>query len=161
MNKQIITIAVITSVFFACNNKNNESSENTNKVTDSVAVAEVKTEHHSENEPIELDNGAKWKVVPEMMKFIKSMEGDVSRFSEISEPKHNDYLKLSETLQKNIDLLTSNCTMEGKAHDELHKWLVPYIETVEKMKSSQNADEAKEHYIIIKQSFNTLNTYFE
>lgn len=161
MNKQIISIAAITSIFFACNNSNGESTEKTNVISDTVAVGTVESEHHTESESIELNNGLKWKVVPEMMKFIKTMESEVNHFSETSHSQLSEYVELSLVLQKNIDLLTSNCTMEGKAHDELHKWLVPYIETVEKMKSSKNIDEAKEHYNYINQSFNTLNNYFE
>ena len=73
----------------------------------------------------------------------------------------NDFNKLGASLQKNIDLLTSNCTMEGKAHDELHKWLLPYIDMVDKLNKSKNNDEALHTFQEIGASYKTFNIYFE
>ena len=67
------------------------------------------------------------------------MESDVKSFSET---KHNDFKEFhqhAENLQKNINLLTSNCTMSGEAHDELHKWLIPYMELVNKLSEAEIA----------------------
>ena len=54
------------------------------------------------------------------MVHIRKMEKDVASFkgSELV-----DYQQLSKELNTSLDLLTSGCTMTGKAHDELHKWL--------------------------------------
>lgn len=71
------------------------------------------------------------------------------------------YKTLSENLKKNIHTLTSNCTMEGKAHDELHKWLLPYIELVDKFSEAGTKQEASGYFQQIKTSFITFNQYFQ
>lgn len=51
--------------------------------------------------------------------------------------------------------------MKGKAHDELHKWLLPYIELVDALTASKNADESVKYVSQIQTSFNTFNQYFK
>jgi len=121
----------------------------------------IEEHHHNEYDSIELNNGAKWKVVPEMMQHIKNMESDVNRFNETQHSDIKEFTQLGKSLQKNINLLTSNCTMEGKAHDELHKWLLPYIDMVDKLNKSKTKDEALRTCEEITASFRTLNIYFK
>ena len=89
-----------------------------------------------------------------MMVSIRNMEKDVVSFD-----KENleNYQLLAANLKKNLDLLTSNCTMTGQAHDELHKWLMPLIETVKDF----SKDKSTEHFTAIQNSFTTFNQYFE
>jgi hypothetical protein len=138
---------------YSCGQQEEKKKEVTSQV--------MEEHHHNETNSIELNNGAKWKVVPEMMKHIRNMESDVYRFNESQHLELNDFTLLSKNLQKNIDLLTSNCTMEGKAHDELHKWLLPYIDMVDKLNKSKTKEEALLTAEEITSSFKTLNIYFE
>lgn len=117
------------------------------------------TEHeHSSEEGIELDNGEKWVVNVEMMGYIKEMDAD---FEQFENQEDKDYSELASKLEANIDLLTSNCTMTGKAHDELHKWLLPYIDLVSDLSSANNDAEANTTYKELQASFKTFNTYFK
>lgn len=151
-------LIILTSVFFglvACGNPTIES--NKGKKQDSSNEVKEKQHHHEEREEIELDNGQKWKVVDEMMGHIRNMEKDVVSFHGST---INDYQSLSLKLEKNIELLTSNCTMTGKAHDELHKWLLPYIDLVDALSNAENTKEAAEKYAELKDSFEVFNQYF-
>lgn len=153
-------IVVLISITYGCNDpEKEEKSEISNDK--SLASSKVNEHQHSESDSIELNNGAKWKVIPEMMAHIRNMESDVNRFSETKHTEFKDFTQLGSSLQKNIDLLTSNCTMEGKAHDELHKWLLPYIDMVEKLNKSKNKDEALHTFEEIKASYKSFNIYFE
>lgn len=155
-----ILIVAIIGITYGCNNPvKKENSEISN--TKSLPLSKESEHQHFENDSIELNNGAKWKVVSEMMAHIRNMESDINRFSEIKHTELKDFTKLGASLQKNIDLLTSNCTMEGKAHDELHKWLLPYIDMVDKLNKSKNCDEALHTFEEIKASYKTFNLYFE
>lgn len=153
MKKITISIAAISFLLFSCGNTTNEKS---NEQTTTVAHEE----HHHENESeiIKLNNGEKWKVNDEMMPSIKSMEKDIKDFS-IDEEK--DYKSLAEKLQKNINLLTSSCTMTGEAHDELHKWLLPYIDLVKEFSEAKDETEASKQFKNIQISFATFNQYFQ
>ena len=109
MKTTIISIFTFSILLIGC--ENNSKKETKPKV-------ENEEHEHSENTKIELNNGQKWAVKPEMLVHIRIMETEVNLFKK-SETK--DYKLLAKKLQENIDSLTSNCTMTGKAHDELHK----------------------------------------
>ena len=149
MNKLKIT-TIIFSVFFlfSCNDKaKNESAERSQ-------ATENEVHEHSNNETIQLNDGQKWKVDVDMMTHIRNMEKDVASFDKKTQ---ENYQLLADNLKKKLDLLTSNCTMKGQAHDELHKWLLPYIELVEDF----SKDRSNENLAKIQESFTTFNQYFE
>lgn len=155
-----LLIAFLIGISYAC--QNDEKDVKTDTPTTQMSAPTTESEHqHSESSAIELNNGAKWTVVPDMMKFIRTMESDIKQFSGTQTTDIKEFQKLGANLQKNIDLLTSNCTMEGKAHDELHKWLVPYIDMVSKLNESKNSNEAFTNFEELKTSFQTFNQYFE
>ena len=153
MNKLILTFAIGGILLYSCGNTKNEKSNNQSE------VAQYNDHHHDdESETIELNNGEKWKIDDNMMVHIRTMEQDFSAY----ETAHNkDFKELAKSLQANIDLLTSNCTMKGKAHDELHKWLLPYIETVEELSEAKSEKDAAKFLQEIKSSFKTFNQYFQ
>ena len=142
---KIALLATFSLLLFSCNTKSKEE-----KITEMNTV-----EHqHSESEAIQLNNGEKWKVDDNMMRHIRNMEKDVVNFDKESGA---NYSLLAEKLKANIELLTSNCTMKGKAHDELHKWLVPFIELVDAFSKDKSANKLTE----MKHSFLTFNQYFQ
>ena len=155
-----IATMILMSIIYGCNNSVKEQNSETLQTKQIEATDEI-THQHKETDSIEFNNGAKWKVVPEMMAHIRNMESDINGFSETKHTELKDFTQLGSSLQKNIDLLTSNCTMEGKAHDELHKWLLPYIDMVDKLNKSKNNDEALHTFEEIKDSYKLFNIYFE
>lgn len=142
---KIVLLATIGLLLFSCNTKSKDEKS-----------TEIKTEEHqhSESETIQLNGAEKWKVDENMMLHIRNMEKDVTLFSKENEQNHS---LLAVKLKANIDLLTSNCTMKGKAHDELHKWLVPYMELVDLFSKEKSVNQFTE----IQHSFETFNQYFE
>ena len=153
MKKKIILIPAIALFLFSCGNASNEKSEDLSEI-------ETHDEHHhdDESEAIELNNGEKWTVDANMLTHIRTMENDVVSYAKVEQ---KDYKSLSEKLQSNIELLTSNCTMKGKAHDELHKWLLPFIDLVEEFSEAKDETEASKHFENIQISFTTFNQYFQ
>lgn len=141
MNKLKISIIAL-SVFFlvSCNDK-----------TKTQTIETTETHQHSELEDIQLNEGKKWKVDDNMMIIIRKME------KEVASTDNENYQLLIDNLARNIDKLTSNCTMTGQAHDELHKWLLPFIEDV---KAFSN-DKSTENFQKIQNAFTTFNQYFE
>ena len=97
-------------------------------------------------------------VVSEMMKYLKAMENEINTFSD---GELKDFKQLSDNLLLNIDSLTSNCTMQGQAHDELHKWLVPYIETVNEFSELKDQTAKEETILLLQNSYVTFNNYFQ
>ncbi len=109
-------------------------------------------------ETIELENGQKWTVVPDMMQYLKNMQEAVAK----TDPKNApNYPALAETLSKNLNLLTSNCTMTGKAHDELHKWLVPFLDLSEKFEKAKSKKKQAKLFAQIQSAFTIFNQNFQ
>ena len=153
LSKNIILLLIVISLLlFSCNNTSNEKSK---QHTETITYEEHP--HSDEMQTIEFNNGEKWKVDANMIMHIRNMENDIITFSNV---KSKDYKSLSEKLQSNIDLLTSNCTMKGKAHDELHKWLLPYIDVVKELSEVKNENDALKQFKNIQTSFTTFNQYF-
>lgn len=148
-----ILIPLISLVLFSCNNASKEKSK-VYKETDT----HKEHQHNSDVIGIELNNGEKWKVDETMLYHIRNMESDVFSFSKL---KEKEYKTLAISLQSKIDLLTSNCTMKGKAHDELHKWLLPYIDLVKEFSESKDETTLNEQFQKIQTSFTTFNQYFK
>ena len=153
MKKITILIPVISLFLFSCGNTSNEKSK---EETETVTHGEH--QHNAEIQTIELNNGEKWKVDANMITHIRNMENDVISFAKVEQ---KDYKSLSKQLQSNIDLLTSNCTMKGKAHDELHKWLLPYIDLVKELSEAKDETEAEKQFQNIQTSFTAFNQYFQ
>jgi hypothetical protein len=109
-------------------------------------------------ETIVLNDGAKWVVDAPMMEQIKAMENAVKSFK----PQDaNDYEALADLLSEHIGTLTANCTMKGQGHDELHKWLVPFIGMVKNLSKKTDQKDLAAEFAQIKTSFTTLNEYFQ
>lgn len=51
--------------------------------------------------------------------------------------------------------------MKGQAHDELHKWLLPYIDLVNLFSETKNKQELQAQLKKIQVSFLTFNQYFQ
>ncbi|SFT74709.1 hypothetical protein SAMN05216474_2123 [Lishizhenia tianjinensis] len=143
--KNIFRIAVIglTLMTISCTNQT-ESKENPESVKNTYNI--------------ELANNEKWEVNKEMMVHIKNMESDIEAVSNQSSP---NYEELGSKLDENIGLLTSNCAMTGKAHDELHKWLLPFIDLVKELNAADSKEDQKQSFEAIQESMNEFNTYFK
>lgn len=151
--KQIIILLICGFLLFGCNAS---SKENPKESNEQISKNENQQDNHGNT--IELNNGKKWKVDENMLIHIRNMETDINLFIEND---LKDYNYLSEKLKSNIDLLTSNCTMKGKAHDELHKWLIPFINSTTTLSNSNSNEEAYEHLKDIQLSFKVFNQFFE
>ena len=153
MKKITISFTLISLFLFSCSNTSNEKSK---QQTETVTHEEH--QHSDDVQTIELNNGEKWKVEGNMITHIRNMEIDINSFANVEQ---KDFKSLAKKLQSNIDLLTSNCTMEGKAHDELHKWLLPYIDVVKELSEAKDETEASKQFKNIQTSFTTFNQYFQ
>jgi len=153
MKKITLLIPVLSIFIISCNNSFNEKSKE-----ESTTVWGEKLQHIDDSEAIQLNNGEKWKVNVEMIQHIRNMEKDISDYSNSGQIDHK---LLAEKLLVNVNLLTSSCTMNGKAHDELHKWLLPYIGLLKEFSEANNETEVEKLFQSIVNSMTTFNNYFQ
>jgi len=145
MFKNLILIFVLFSLSLSsCNTQSNKGK---------TATLEAAEPQHTVSESLQLNHGQKWKVDPKMMVYLRKMEKEVQSFRQNN---NTDYALLAKNLQANIELLTTQCSMKGAAHDELHKWLVPFIEVVNVF----SKEESETQMIQIEKSFLVFHQYF-
>jgi len=112
-------------------------------------------ENHSDETTIELNESEKWVVNEEMTPFIENAENILNQYD------NADYKNLAEQLSEQNQSLINSCTMDGKSHDELHKWLHPHLELVKALGKAENEEKANETISELKNSFETYHTYFQ
>ncbi len=154
-NKILMLILSLLINLTAC--KDADTNSQPNKTIENTTDRE-EHQHGDESEAIELDNGKKWKVNDNMLPFILNAE---KIFYTYLGNNRNDYKELASQLESKNDSLTSNCTMDGKAHDELHKWLLPHLELTEELSEAKDENEAIEKIKELKLSFEEFHKYFE
>ncbi len=149
--KKVILLASACIFLFSCANNSEKapSSEET--------LTQGEHSHDESSAPIELNNGEKWAVNEEMKPFVLKGEELVNTFVQNSE---TDYKALASKVKEQDDQLVKSCTMDGKSHDELHKWLHPHMELVEKLEKSEDAEKAKAAVAELQASYQAYHQYF-
>ncbi|MBS1760635.1 MAG: hypothetical protein JST23_10985 [Bacteroidetes bacterium] len=154
MRKTTIILSFALGAFFiSCNN--NATSD---KKVQTEAATHEQHEHEESSEAIELNNGEKWKVNEEMKPYVTKGSELVNTFIQ---NKGTDYKNLAEQLKSENDQLIKSCTMGGKSHEELHKWLHPHLELVDKLKKTNDAKEADEIVHQLEKSYQGYQNYFQ
>ncbi|MCC6633908.1 MAG: hypothetical protein IT251_00225 [Chitinophagaceae bacterium] len=152
--KKIIFLAASSIILWSCKN----NAEN-NKPTIDTTIQEKQQETHNEtSEVIELNNGNKWLINIEMKPFITEGQKLVAEFLKTN---NTDYKSLAKSLIEQNNLLIKSCTITGKSHDELHKWLEPHLKLVEDLEATTDATKAKEIVSKIEQSYQSFGNFFE
>ena len=159
--KKISTLLLVGSfmIWIACNPSQKNESES--QQVGHTSEAEHHEEHdHESSDALMLDNGKKWMVDEPTRLHVGNME------KAVGDPNAETggiefYRTLAGFLKENIGKLTAECSMTGPSHDELHKWLYPFIETTKEFSKAKNPEEALQSLNELKKSFSEFHEYFE
>lgn len=147
--KKIILLGIV-AVLWSCNNSTKSTSEQESVPTES---------HYNESsDAIELNNGEKWIVNEEMKPFVLKGEELVNTFME---ENNMDYATLAAQIKEQNTQLIKSCTMTGKSHDELHKWLHPHLELVQELAETTDETQAKASVQKLEESYQDYHKYFQ
>ena len=141
-------------VLSGCGTKqsNNSSVEKVSKAVNDEPV------QYDPDETIELDNGQKWKVNEEMKPFVE--EGK-KILNEYIQNEDSDYTGLAAALSEQDNKLIESCTMEGKSHEEIHKWLHPHLDIISDLESTKDTTQAKKLVEQLRASYVDFEKYFQ
>lgn len=153
--KKSVILGIGALLFWSCNN-----SGKTETHQEEATHTEVQTEHHhnESSDVIEFNNGEKWKVNDEMKPFVLRGADLVNTFIQEG---NTDYATLTAQLKDLNSQLIKSCTMTGKSHDELHKWLHPHLELVKKLAQAINESEAEINVQKLVESYQEYHKYFQ
>ena len=149
--KKVLVLAISSFVLWSCNNSSEKAKSN-------QETKQEEHQHDETSEAVELNIGKKWIVNDEMKPFVAKGEGLVTTYLQSSQTNYN---KLAQKLKDQNNQLIKSCTMKGKSHDELHKWLHPHLELVEALGKSTNENEAKGIVLKLQKSNEAYHQYFE
>ena len=151
------TIVLGACIFLLGSCSNVEEQKDT--ATENQQTAAHAESHHNEtDDAIELNNGEKWMVNEEMKPFV--LKGNELVNTYVRENK-TDFKTLAEQLKDQNNQLIQSCTMTGKSHDELHKWLHPHIELVENLAQATALNKANEIVKQLQHSYQVYGNYFQ
>lgn len=108
---------------------------------------------------IQLDQGKTWKVNSATRVGIEKMLAAVSKVS--SEKQSLDAKSLQVDLQAILQSIFQNCDMTGPTHDNLHIYLVPLIEKVDRLGDPGSPQAAKGLVAQIKAQLSDFRDYFQ
>ncbi len=151
--KFILLAAIIFLFINGCTNATNEKEE--------VQKENFLDQDHKKDEKvesIELNNNERWIVNNEMKPFLKTGSILVDEYTTSGK---TDYKDLAFQLKEQNKQLITSCTMKGRSHDELHKWLAPHLKLVADLEKASDDIEAKELVIKLKESYTLYNQYFK
>ncbi|HRP01383.1 MAG TPA: hypothetical protein PLE30_01935 [Candidatus Kapabacteria bacterium] len=163
MIKYFVIITASIFLLWACNKaeQKSDTAEVHNHDTEMTHQHNTDDAHnHSEedNSPLTLDNGKKWKVNDEMRPFVLQGEEIVGKFYDL---KDTNYAALAVDIKRLDDELIKSCTMDGKSHDELHKWLNPHLELVDDLSKASTASNGSAIVAKLKDSYKKYHQYFQ
>lgn len=153
--KKILFFLIGSFIFWSCSDAPKAASDAVQEVAEEVA-------DHAHDmvesvESIKLDNGVKWQVNEEMKPFIEKGSDILDKFVRSS---GTDYHALANQIKEQNSQLIQSCTMEGKSHDELHKWLHPHLDLVKKLAAEDSPEEAGKIVAELQKSYKTYHEYF-
>ena len=149
--KKVIVFGMSLMLLWSCNNSTEKST--THQETENHA----EHRHDESSEAIELNNGEKWLVNEEMKPFVLKGEELANAYIQNNQ---TDYKALAQKLKDQNSQLIKSCTMDGKSHDELHKWLHPHIEIVKSLEEEKDATKANEIVAQLQHSYQEYHKYF-
>ncbi len=149
--KKALLLAISSLIILGCNTTPNKTD------TEQVTATEEKHDHDDNAKAIELNNGAKWVVNEEMKPFVAKGELLVNTYVN---GKLTDHQALAKEIKAENELLIKSCTMKGKDHDELHKWLAPHLGLVDELEKETDATKAAETVAALQNSYALYHEYF-
>lgn len=152
MNTRIIFVILIVSLAAGCQNAARQQER------DDLDSARHEEHEVISSEMIELDQGKRWRVNEEIKPSIIAIE---SLLDSVERSEATDYASLGRQMQGHLDQLIASCTMTGKSHEELHKWLAPMIGSVKDLTSSSNREQADIAIRQMQESMRSYHQYFE
>ncbi|MCO6496285.1 MAG: hypothetical protein J5I50_01355 [Chitinophagaceae bacterium] len=137
-------------------------SGNADSASHEEAVEEV--HEHAEDaaeEALSLNDGVKWQSDAATTENVSALKTMADNFNADTGGDAEQFRALGENLQEGLNQLIQQCTMDGPAHDELHKWLEPVIKNIKNLKDVADADEGQKLLTELKGRLNNYSNFFQ
>jgi len=147
----------LSILFYACGPGKDEQPVDDAHSTDAATAAP----DSAAGPLLELNNGQRWVVSPPMLIPIRRMQQRIAAAVVTDAATELDHAVLADSLFVDIDALVAGCTMEGKAHAELHDWLMPHMQLVQDLEKTTDTVQARKILEELAASSEEFDRYFE
>lgn len=106
---------------------------------------------------LRLDQGRRWVVIPSMLVHLEAAELALASEPATSVAAHR---RIGQKLDQSLKKLIASCTMTGPAHDQLHLWLVPFLQDAQGYLEESNPDQLEPRRRNLQRDFATFHRYF-
>jgi hypothetical protein len=117
--------------------------------------------HHTKNNNLVLNNGAKWKSDENTNGNVAQLEATVSAAIGSQSKLTAGFTTIADSLQTGLDKMVKECRMQGPDHEALHQWLEPLMKNVKELKTAGGEEQASTLINDINQQLNEYHQYFE
>lgn len=152
--RKLIIIGLLATLAWGCQQR----SEKQVPTTESKKPQHEHVLNNGDSQELSLNNGDKWIVNEEMRPFVQKGSELVTDFYKAS---NKDAKVLASQLTEQNDQIVKSCTMTGKGHEELHKWLLPHMELVKSLSNSPDSVVTANLISQLQQSYSLYNQYFK
>lgn len=104
-----------------------------------------------------LNAGERWQMDDHTRKMMVEMEAVFAAADHLNQVSLNT---AGKTMSRQIEELVVGCTMEGKAHEQLHIFLGDYIPAVNALASAESPDTARELALNIHAQLDNYKKHF-
>ena len=101
---------------------------------------------------------AKWTMPEDMMQHMRKLEEDVHAMDALPQ---KDHAALATKIDAHTKQLIASCTMDGKAHDALHDWLMPFLKLNKEYAAATEEETKSAKFMQIKESLAVFHERFE
>ncbi|MFK8037265.1 MAG: hypothetical protein AB8B74_03160 [Crocinitomicaceae bacterium] len=121
-------------------------------------IVKVETQKPKTPHQLELNNGSQWEISRGMRKHFERINTLVNGFD-----SNNlvDFQILGDDIGKQTSKVIRKCDMKGKAHEELHKWLLPFLDLKEALVMTSSPEGGAAILEHIKSELAIFKTYFK
>jgi hypothetical protein len=132
-----VTVSLLMIVISCKKGDQTVSQENTSADQPAVETSRPGSNYtddggHTINMNVKLNNGAKWEANIETTNGIGAMLGMVNEMTDAATLE--DYQTLHKKLATRFQKIFQECTMKGEAHEQLHNYLIPLKEKLDRLK---------------------------
>ena len=156
-NLKIISALTIILLSFGCSSNNNQNALQDNSALDTVSHKQqesIASEGQEVAGKLFLNNNNKWQANTESTEGIQKMLTLINGYLS----KGNSGSKaLSENLEKEFTTILQKCTMRGEGHTQLHNYLLPLKDKIDKLKDNPDFKSLKD----IQSYLNDYKNYFQ
>jgi len=156
--KSAILISGLIAVLFVSSCTRNDKTNSTQQSVTSDALQKIPlATNESEDEVagnLVLNNANKWQANPETIEGIRKMQNLVDDY--LANTNTNKVKVLGENLEAEISDILEKCTMTGDAHAQLHNYLLPLREKIERLKDNHDIANVK----VVKTYLTEFDKYF-